>query len=210
MDRELGVCPAPGCSIRTRRSNSGAWAYCLGSDSRATKKADAFIASILHGFLDAHAKVVPNPLSATPGRIPRPTLDSWENYMEELVIWIDAGPSLEPDPGAVVQWFSFVPRSPSLSSDHVASSPSHFSNSIKSHDFDTPSSVPSTVPEGPADCKEGSFGDGRVESGRATRREGSAVSRLPSGYRHPRNIYNVSGDTHDFECVDSFEPARRS
>ncbi len=110
----------------------------------------------------------------------------------------------------MVQWFNFVLRSLSLSSDHVASSPSHVSNSIESSDRDSPSSVPSTVPEGPADWDEGSSRDGSVETGRAAKREDNAVWRLPNGSMHPRNIYNVSGDTHDFDCVDSIDPARRS
>ena len=97
-----------------------------------------------------------------------------------------------------------------MSSDYVASSPSHVSNSIESNDYNTPSSVPSTVPEGPTDDEGGSSRDGSVESGRATKREGSVVWRLPSGSWHPRNIFNVSGDSHDFDCVDSIDPARRS
>ncbi len=77
-------------------------------------EADNFIVSILHGFPGARAEVVTNALSAAPRGTSRPTLDSWENYMERHVIWIDAGPSPVQDPGAVVQWFSFVPRSPTL------------------------------------------------------------------------------------------------
>ena len=130
--------------------------------------------------------------------------------MERHVIKIDPGPSPTSDPIAVVQWFSFVPISPSMSSVYVASSPSHVSNSIESNDYDTPFSVPSTVPEGPADWDEGSSGDGSVESGRATRREDIAIWRLPNGSRHPRNIYNDSGDTYDFDYVDYIDPARGS
>ena len=142
------MCPTPGCSIRPRHSNSGAWAHCSGTDSGGAKEDGAFIASIRHGLPSVHAEVVPNPPAATPRRSSRPTLDSWENYMENPFIWIDAGPSPAPDPGAVVQWFIFVPRSPSPSSDFVASYPCHVSNSFESNDCDTPSSVPSTVPEG--------------------------------------------------------------
>ncbi len=49
------------------------------------------------------------PPPATPRGTTRPNLDSWDNYMEMHVIWIDAGPSPAPDPGAVVQCFNFVP-----------------------------------------------------------------------------------------------------
>jgi hypothetical protein len=64
------------------------------------------------------------------------------------------------------------------------------------------------VQESPA--TGGSSTDGSVESGRATRREGSTVWRLPGGTWHPRNIYNVSGDPNDCDRADSFDPARRS
>ena len=97
-----------------------------------------------------------------------------------------------------------------MSSDYVASSTSHVSNFVESSDYGTPSSVPSTVPEGPADDEGGSSGDGSVECGRVTKREGNAIWRRPSGSWHHRNIYNVSGDSHDFDCVDSIDPARRS
>ena len=68
-----------------------------------------------------------------------------------------------------------------MSSDYVASSPSHVSNSVESIDYDTLSLVPSTMPECLADDEGGSSEDGNVEIGRATRKEGSAVWRLPSG-----------------------------
>ncbi len=69
------------------------------------KEADTFIASILNDFLGAEIF----PPSATRSGNNRPTLDSWENYMERPAIWIDLGSSPAPTSGAVVQWFSFVP-----------------------------------------------------------------------------------------------------
>ena len=121
--------------------------------------------------------------------------------MDKPVYWIDVGPSTAPTPGAVVQWFSFalleIP-SPELSSNVVASSPSHISDSFSSRGDDSPPSVPGSVPEGGSEGSGGGFEDGSIESGRATRQNGSAIWRFPDGYRHPRNIYNDSVDTTSF------------
>ena len=164
--RGLGVCPSPGCSSRSRRSSYGQGTRGREGASDAAIEADAFIASVLRSFPGArNVECVPNSHAASPGRASGRILDSWENYMEKPIVWFDAGPSPAPDPGSVVQWFSFVPKSPSQYSDLSASSPSHVSNSYDSSDNDTPSSVPSTVPEGLADWDEGSSGDGSVESG---------------------------------------------
>ena len=187
------------------------------ADTIAAKEVGAFIASIFNGFPGARAEAEPPGPSPTRSGFNRPDIDSWENYMERHVIWIDAGPSPAPTHGDVVKWFSFAPptsqgtlRSPIHSSDYVAISPSHVSNSIESSGYDTPSSVPSTVPEGPSDSAGGSSEDGIVESGRATKRKGNAVWRLLDGSWHPRNIYNVSDDPRDIDALDSADSARRT
>ena len=91
----------------------------------------------------------------------------------------------------VVLLFSFAPPeipSPEMSSDYVASSSSHISDSIGSSCYDSPPSVPSTVPKGGSQGTSGGYEDGSVERGRATNQEGSDVWRFPDGSRHPRNI----------------------
>ena len=115
----------------------------------------------------------------------------------------------------MVQWFSFVApssqdaprrRSPSPSVD--ASSPSHVSNSIESSGCESPPLVPSTVTEGDASRAGGSSADGSVDSGRATKREGSVVWRLPDGSWHPRNIYSDTDDSRGNDVFDSVDSAR--
>ena len=203
-DQNRGCCPTPGSSYRPRNHSSRVGITGSGSDSRAAREAEAFIASILHVYRDARREDAPRALPANAGGT---FLDSWENYLEKPAIWIDPGPSRAPDPRAVVQWFSFVDRSPSASSVLVSGSPSHVSNSVESSDYDTPSTVPSTVPASPS--ANGSSSDGSVESGRATRREGSTVWRFPGGSWHPRNIYNVPGTSNDCDSADDIDPARR-
>ena len=66
------------------------------------------------------------------------------------------------------------------------------------------------MPEGEASGAGGSSEDGNVESGRATRREGSEVWRFLDNSRHTRNIYSDTDafrGSDDFDTVDS---ARRA
>jgi hypothetical protein len=128
----------------------------------------------------------------------RTSTGSWENYLDRLVVWIDADPTPIPTPGAIVQWFSFVTPPPpsqdalqrrSLSPFVDASPPSHVSNSVDTRSFDSPPLVPSSVPEGDVyEAGEGTEG-GSFESGRATKPEVSAVWRFSDGSWHPRNNY---------------------
>ena len=140
---------------------------------------------------------------------PRDQLDSWSNYLERPIIWINPGPSPRPLPSAAVQWFSFTvqrrPASSSPSPDRVpehgrdpsgssVEGPSHISNSVETDIYDSPPSVPSTVPAIDPDSPRPPS-PSSAESGRASRWEredGSRdnVWRFPDGSRHPRNIYN--------------------
>ena len=106
------------------------------------KQTPSSLGAILSGNPDPHATH-----NSTKDRVctDRTILDSWENYIESPIIWIDAGPYPSPTPGYVVQWFSFTGpssshggiRSPSISSDHVASTPSHVSNSLETSSDDS-------------------------------------------------------------------------
>ena len=140
-------------------------------------EANAFLASVLHGSLDSYTEE--DASYPTPARdgTNRAVLDSWENYFDKPVRWVDVGPSPSPTPGGVVQWFMFgVPsssqgdvRSPSLSSNYLVISPSQVSNSTESSCYDTPLSVPSTVSEGDSVSNGERNIEVSVESGRATR-----------------------------------------
>ena len=148
------------------------------ADSRVAREADSFIASILNDISAGRIETVSPQPPRTRNGGNRSALDSWENYMDKPVVWINASPSSAPTPKAVVQWFSFVPPeipSPELSSDYIASSPSHISDSFGTSRDDSPPSVPNTVPEGVSNGTGGSTEDGSIESGRPTRREGSAI-----------------------------------
>ncbi len=202
---DRGPCPTPaGHGIRTRRLVSAATPSRKRNAAEDALEADAFLESILNGDSDPQAK------GADGSRQRRHQLDSWENYLDRPVRWIDAGLSPIPTPRVVIQWFSFVPPtcqdSPS-SSDVNISSPSHVSNSAESNDIESPPSVPSTVSLGHANSAGRSPRNGSVESGRDTKREGSVVWRFPDGSRRPRNIYSDSDDSpsndDDSDCGSS-------
>ena len=96
-------------------------------------ESDAFLGIIFNGDSDPQANG-----AACIGK-QRHQLDSWENYLDIHVKWIDAGPSPTPTPGVVVQWFSFIapPGQDIPSSVVVISSPSHVSNSVEPSDCES-------------------------------------------------------------------------
>ena len=167
---------------RLRRSVFAAWVDYVGAHIKSINAGPSVLPrtdSVVQWF--CFTTLVPPPSPGVPdyGKFTMADAQfSWENDGPCPVTWID-------DPSRQFSSGSFDPRL--------------ISGSIDSRNYETPSSVPTSVPK--VDPEE-TLVNGSVESGRVVRGTLDGIWRLPDGSKHPRNLYNDL-DT-DYEDSGSF------